>query len=167
VAHASAPERFRRSENLTMSAGNATESLSSVMYAGERAGDAPGGGGQGQGRTADLPLFREQRSRRSQHAHTPGVRSACDISALSRSTWEASPHHLVRPAPTGRQRPRCHGVYCMQIAVGRCGGCVTEAQHQGGASRRRWPGVSAGLCLGRPARRTPGHTLSRVADQPG
>jgi hypothetical protein len=23
--------------------------------------------------------------------------------------------------------------------------------------RRRWPGVSAGLCLGRPARRTPGH----------
>jgi len=29
---------------------------------------------------------------------------------------------------------------------------------QGGASRRRWPGVSAGLCLGRPARRTPGHT---------
>jgi hypothetical protein len=24
--------------------------------------------------------------------------------------------------------------------------------------RRRWPGVSAGLCLGRPARRTPGHT---------
>ena len=33
--------------------------------------------------------------------------------------------------------------------------------------RRRWPGVSAGLCLGRPARRTPDHTLSRATDQPG
>jgi hypothetical protein len=29
---------------------------------------------------------------------------------------------------------------------------------QGGALRRRWPGVSGGLSLGRPARRTPGHT---------
>ncbi len=26
------------------------------------------------------------------------------------------------------------------------------------AARRRWPGVSGGLSLGRPARRTPGHT---------
>ena len=43
--------------------------------------DRPQGGGQGQDRTVDLPLFREQRSRRSQHAHSPGVRSACDISA--------------------------------------------------------------------------------------
>src|SRR5262249_14645997 len=31
-------------------------------------------------------------------------------------------------------------------------------ERQGGASRRRWPGVSARLCLGRPAWRTPGHT---------
>jgi hypothetical protein len=37
----------------------------------------------------------------------------------------------------------------------------------GAATRRRWPGVSAGLCLGRPARRTPDHTLSRATDQPG
>ena len=28
----------------------------------------------------------------------------------------------------------------------------------GAAARRRWPGVSAALCLGRPARRTPGHS---------
>jgi hypothetical protein len=34
--------------------------------------------------------------------------------------------------------------------------------YHGGASRRRWPGVSAGLCLGRPARRTPGH-VSQIA----
>jgi hypothetical protein len=31
-------------------------------------------------------------------------------------------------------------------------------QTDGAATRRRWPGVSAALCLGRPARRTPGHT---------
>ena len=33
--------------------------------------------------------------------------------------------------------------------------------------RRRWPGVSAGLCLGRPARRTPGHMRKSSADQCG
>ena len=34
----------------------------------------------------------------------------------------------------------------------------------GAATRRRWPGVSAALCLGRPARRTPGHA-ARHTDQ--
>jgi len=38
-------------------------------------------------------------------------------------------------------------------------GCRIELYlDQGGASGRRWPGVSGGLCLGRPARRTPGHS---------
>jgi len=36
-----------------------------------------------------------------------------------------------------------------------------------GASRRRWPGVSAGLCRRRPARRTPGQISAGPADQNG
>ena len=39
--------------------------------------------------------------------------------------------------------------------------CVAELSCISGSRRRlrrRWPGVSAGLCLGRPARRTPGLT---------
>jgi len=35
----------------------------------------------------------------------------------------------------------------------------------GAATRRRWPGVSGGLCLGRPARRTPGRMRQGSADQ--
>jgi hypothetical protein len=37
----------------------------------------------------------------------------------------------------------------------------------GSAALRRWPGVSAGLCPGRPARRTPGHASPGPADQGG
>jgi hypothetical protein len=37
----------------------------------------------------------------------------------------------------------------------------------GSAALRRWPGVSAGLCPGRPARRTPGHASPGSADQGG
>jgi hypothetical protein len=37
----------------------------------------------------------------------------------------------------------------------------------GSAALRRWPGVSAGLCLGRPARRTPGHAAPGPADKNG
>ena len=35
---------------------------------------------------------------------------------------------------------------------------ISRIPDQGGASRRRWPGVSGGLSLGRAARRAPGHT---------
>ena len=37
----------------------------------------------------------------------------------------------------------------------------------GSAALRRWPGVSAGLSLGRPARRTPGHASPGPADEGG
>ena len=49
-------------------------------------------------------------------------------------------------------------------AVLRCRAAVISAPYldQGGALRRRWPGVSAGLCPGRPARRTQGHTCRRA-----
>jgi len=44
-----------------------------------------------------------------------------------------------------------------------CGCCRPDdgrrARQGGAAALRRWPGVSAGLSLGRPARRTPGHYL--------
>ena len=43
-----------------------------------------GSSGQGRGRTADLPLFRDSLSRRSLPLPGPGVRSACDISASPR-----------------------------------------------------------------------------------
>ena len=49
--------------------------------------DAVGGAGrilagQGQGRTADLPLFRDTRSTRSDHSPRRGVRSTCDVGGL-------------------------------------------------------------------------------------
>ena len=60
----------------------------------------------------------------------------------SRRGWMSAPSgSSARRARRPLRRPACY-----RYAEG----------HQGGASRRRWPGVSAGLCLGRPARRTPG-----------
>jgi hypothetical protein len=42
--------------------------------------------------------------------------------------------------------------------------CVAELSRTGSRRRlrRRWPGVSAALCLRRPARRTPGHSAERT-----
>ena len=94
--------------------------------------------------------------------------------------WAARSHpgRLRLPGHHAQQeRDRARGVKKSRSLVGRAvRRCVSRARpsrpfdrklvlcrivlmssNQGGALRRRWPGVSAGLCLG-PARRTPGHT---------
>ena len=63
--------------------------------------------------------------------------------------------------PGARHVPSCTGSHiCPRfpraLPALRCR--IVPYLDQGDASRRRWPGVSGGLCLGRPARRTPGHT---------
>jgi hypothetical protein len=46
-----------------------------------------------------------------------------------------------------------------------CARCTAELGRIGSRRRlrRRWPGVSGGLCLGRPARRTPGQTVRLIS----
>jgi len=58
----------------------------------------------------------------------------------------------------GRSDLGITAIDCMQIALGRCGGCVAKAKHQGGACGAAGPASAPGSALGRPARRTPGHT---------
>jgi hypothetical protein len=110
------------------------------------------------------PRFQGPRSRRSLPHLIPGVRSACDISALPRSTEGAWPHPHVKPTRTEPTLSQHHGHrrHADSVRAGRRG--MTEAPHQildrgtgrgrqglAGVMRRdcnspgRWPG-RARLC---------------------
>src|SRR5271167_494742 len=119
-AHASVRERFRRSENLTMSADSAMGIpvfLLSVQVRGLT--DRPQGGGQGQDRTVDLPLFSWTPPgpglvlllcwpQRPRSAVAPALRTRpCHTGTRARP--RLSTPAIFRPMPTAARRPAAAG----------------------------------------------------------